>query len=51
MGIVGATESGKFTVVDSFAHLLRLTQGQVFYKGEDVAAPGYDRAGCGVRSG
>jgi len=43
VGIVGATESGKSTVVDSFAHLLRLTPGQVFYKGEDVAAPGYDR--------
>jgi energy-coupling factor transport system ATP-binding protein len=43
VGIVGATESGKSTVVDSFAHLLRLTPGQVFYRGEDVAAPGYDR--------
>jgi energy-coupling factor transport system ATP-binding protein len=43
VGIVGATESGKSTVVDSFAHLLRLTPGQVFYRGEDVAAPGYDK--------
>jgi energy-coupling factor transport system ATP-binding protein len=43
VGIVGATESGKSTVVDSFAHLLRLTPGQVFYRGEDVAAPSYDR--------
>jgi energy-coupling factor transporter ATP-binding protein EcfA2 len=43
VGIVGATQSGKSTVVDSFAHLLRLTPGQVFYKGEDVAAPGYDK--------
>jgi energy-coupling factor transporter ATP-binding protein EcfA2 len=43
VGIVGATESGKSTVVDSFAHLLRLTPGQVFYRGEDVAVPGYDR--------
>src|SRR5215212_3597775 len=43
VGIVGATQSGKSTVVDSFAHLLRLKQGQVFYRGEDVAAPGYDR--------
>jgi energy-coupling factor transport system ATP-binding protein len=43
VGIVGATESGKSTVVDSFAHLLPLGSGQVFYKGEDVAAPGYDR--------
>ena len=44
VGIVGATQSGKSTVVDSFAHLLRLKPGQVFYRGEDVAAPGYDRA-------
>ncbi|MDQ3941825.1 MAG: ATP-binding cassette domain-containing protein, partial [Actinomycetota bacterium] len=43
VGIVGATQSGKSTVVDSFAHLLRLGQGQVFYEGEDVAAPGYNR--------
>ena len=43
VAIVGATQSGKSTVVDSFAHLLRLQRGQVFYEGEDVAAPGYDR--------
>jgi energy-coupling factor transport system ATP-binding protein len=43
VGIVGATQSGKSTVIDSFAHLLRLTPGQVFYKGEDVTAPGYDK--------
>jgi energy-coupling factor transporter ATP-binding protein EcfA2 len=43
VGIVGATQSGKSTVVDSFAHLLRLEQGQVFYEGEDVAAPDYNR--------
>jgi energy-coupling factor transport system ATP-binding protein len=42
--IVGPTHSGKSTVVDSFAHLLRLKRGQVFYEGEDIAAPGYDRA-------
>ena len=45
VGIVGPTQSGKSTVVDAFAHLLRLKPGQVFYKGEDVAAPGYDRTG------
>lgn len=43
VGIVGPTQSGKSTVVDSFAHLLRLKPGQVFYDGQDVAAPGYDR--------
>jgi energy-coupling factor transport system ATP-binding protein len=43
VAIVGATQSGKSTIVDSFAHLLRLKPGQVFYDGEDVAAPGYDR--------
>ena len=43
VAIVGATQSGKSTIVDSFAHLLRLKPDQVFYSGEDVAAPGYDR--------
>jgi energy-coupling factor transporter ATP-binding protein EcfA2 len=43
VAIVGATQSGKSTIVDSFAHLLRLKPDQVFYDGEDVAAPGYDR--------
>jgi energy-coupling factor transport system ATP-binding protein len=43
IAIVGATQSGKSTIVDAFAHLLRLKGGQVFYEGEDVAAPGYDR--------
>jgi energy-coupling factor transporter ATP-binding protein EcfA2 len=43
VGIVGPTQSGKSTVVDAFVHLLRLSPGQVFYNGEDVAAPGYDR--------
>jgi energy-coupling factor transport system ATP-binding protein len=43
VAIVGATQSGKSTVVDSFAHLLRLKPGQVFYDGEDIARPGYDR--------
>src|ERR687894_293755 len=43
VAIVGATQSGKSTLVDSFAHLLRLQRGQVFYEGEDIAAPGYDR--------
>jgi energy-coupling factor transport system ATP-binding protein len=43
VGIVGPTQSGKSTVVDAFAHLLRVKPGQVFYEGSDVAAPGYDR--------
>ncbi len=43
VAIVGATQSGKSTIVDSFAHLLRLKPDQVFYRGEDVAAPDYDR--------
>ena len=43
VAIVGATQSGKSTIVDSFAHLLRLKEGQVFYEGEDIAAPGFDR--------
>jgi energy-coupling factor transport system ATP-binding protein len=44
VAIVGPTRSGKSTVVDSFAHLLRLKPNQVFFEGRDVAAPGYDRA-------
>src|SRR3712207_5978577 len=43
VAIVGATQSGKSTLVDSFPHLLRLKPGQVFYDGEDIAATGYDR--------
>jgi energy-coupling factor transport system ATP-binding protein len=44
VGIIGPTQSGKSTVVYALAHLLRLKEGQVFHEGEDVAAPGYDRA-------
>jgi energy-coupling factor transporter ATP-binding protein EcfA2 len=44
VGIVGPTQSGKSTIVNAFAHLLRLREHQVFYEGEDVAASGYDRA-------
>ena len=51
VAIVGPPHSGKSTVVESFAHLLRLKGGQVFYDGEDVAAPGYDRAALRRRVG
>jgi energy-coupling factor transport system ATP-binding protein len=51
VAIVGATRSGKSTIVDSFAHLLRLKPYQVFYEGEDVAAPGYDRGALRRRIG
>jgi energy-coupling factor transport system ATP-binding protein len=51
VAIVGATQSGKSTIVDSFAHLLRLKSDQVFYEGEDVAAPGYDRGALRRRVG
>jgi energy-coupling factor transport system ATP-binding protein len=44
VGIVGPTQSGKSTVADAFAYLLRLKRGQVFYDGEDVTASGFDRA-------
>jgi energy-coupling factor transport system ATP-binding protein len=43
VAIVGPTRSGKSTVVDALIHLLRLKPGQVFYRGEDIAAPDYDR--------
>jgi energy-coupling factor transporter ATP-binding protein EcfA2 len=51
VAIVGPTQSGKSTVVDSFVHLLRLKPGQVFYEGEDIAAPGYDREALRQRVG
>ena len=51
VAIVGPTRSGKSTVVDSFAHLLRLKPGQVFFDGEDVAAAGYDRGALRRRVG
>jgi energy-coupling factor transport system ATP-binding protein len=51
VAIVGPTQSGKSTVVDSFVHLLRLKEGQVFYEGEDVAAPGYNRRALRRRIG
>ena len=43
VAIVGPTMSGKSTVVDAFAHLVRLKRGMVFYEGRDIAAPDYDR--------
>jgi energy-coupling factor transport system ATP-binding protein len=51
VAIVGPTQSGKSTVVDSLAHLLRLKPGQVFYNGEDIARPGYDRGALRRRVG
>ena len=43
VAIVGASQAGKSTIIDAFAHLLRLTPGQVFHRGQDITAPGYDR--------
>lgn len=51
VAIVGPSHSGKSTIVDSFAHLLRLKPGQVFYEGEDVADPDYDRGALRRRVG
>jgi energy-coupling factor transport system ATP-binding protein len=51
VALVGPTHSGKSTIVDSFVHLLRLKPGQVFYEGEDVATPGYDREALRRRIG
>jgi len=51
VAIVGPSHSGKSTIVDSFAHLLRLKRAQVFYEGEDVAAPDYDRGALRRRVG
>lgn len=44
VAVVGPTMSGKSTLVDAFAHLLRLKRGMVFFEGQDIAAPDYDRA-------
>ena len=44
VAIVGPTMSGKSTIVDAFAHLVRLKPGMVFFRGEDIAARDYDRA-------
>jgi energy-coupling factor transport system ATP-binding protein len=43
VAIVGPTMSGKSTLVDAFAHLVRLRPGMVFFRGDDIAAPDYDR--------
>jgi energy-coupling factor transport system ATP-binding protein len=44
VAIVGPTMSGKSTLVDALAHLVRLKPRMVFVRGEDIAAPDYDRA-------
>lgn len=51
VAIVGPTMSGKSTVVDAFAHLVRLKRGMVFYEGSDIAAPEYDRTALRRRVG
>lgn len=51
VAVVGPTMSGKSTLVDAFAHLLRLKRGMVFYEGQDIAAPEYDRAALRRRVG
>ena len=51
VAIVGPTMSGKSTVVDAFAHLVRLKRGMVFYEGRDIAAPEYDRTALRRRVG
>lgn len=51
VAIVGPTQSGKSTLVDAFAHLIRLQPGMAHYLGEDIAAAGYDRAALRRRVG
>lgn len=43
VGIIGHTGSGKSTLIQHFNGLLRATEGQVFYDGEDIFSEGYDR--------
>lgn len=51
VAVVGPTMSGKSTLVDAFAHLLRLKPGMVFVDGSDIAAPDYDRTALRRRVG
>ncbi len=51
VAIVGPTMSGKSTLVDALAHLVRLQPGMVFLDGQDIAAPGYDRTALRRRVG
>lgn len=51
VAIVGPTMSGKSTVVDALAHLVRLKIGMVFMEGEDIAQPAYDRTALRRRVG
>jgi energy-coupling factor transport system ATP-binding protein len=44
VALLGATGSGKSTLVAATAHLLPLQRGQVFYQGQDIAAANFDRA-------
>ena len=43
VGIIGHTGSGKSTLIQHLNALLKPTEGQVFYNGEDVWAEKYDR--------
>ncbi|GHO67076.1 energy-coupling factor transporter ATP-binding protein EcfA2 [Ktedonobacter sp. SOSP1-52] len=41
--LVGPTRSGKSTVVDILAGLIKAAPGTLFFRGEDVTAPSFDR--------
>lgn len=43
IGVIGHTGSGKSTLIQHFNGLLRPTEGQVLYDGEDIFGEGYDR--------
>lgn len=43
--LVGPTRSGKSTVVDILAGLIKAAPGTLFFRGEDVAASSFDREG------
>ncbi len=43
VGLIGHTGSGKSTLVQHLNGLMKATEGHVYYNGEDIDAPGYDK--------
>ena len=43
IGLIGHTGSGKSTFVQTLNGLLKVTSGHIYYNGEDIDGPGYDK--------
>lgn len=43
IGLIGQTGSGKSTLVQHLNGLLKATEGEIYYNGEDIYASGFDR--------